>query len=524
MTEPADPAPLPPKPRKRWLPRLRFSLRTLVILVSLIGSGIGLWLSWPPWYLARTFPDPVGHITNKPLLSRDGLRVATVTASNHVVVWDARSGQRLLDEPGDASPHRSLVFSPDGTRLLATWDKFFAVWHISQGRVIQQSLDVPHSDSTALFSPDGEHLCMVSRITQDFQTWDLGSGKKLYASEVSKNQEEAPLYNLNWSSDGKHLHAVGDKAALVWDAATGVLLYRIHSDLYGASRSEDQAKADEGKARRAALASQSQQLKEFCELTRGREQGLGLRVNTGVTADGEFLLTNLDDTREVRVWNLGTGKHVRTFSLGKGDHVLSFYGGKNGLMMLQNSVTDKELQGAESYICYEVWDVKNATKLCDFTQRNKFGAFSSALYDDEVPRFVYGESTKQEIWDAQSGRLLVQHNIAADVHQSCRNRIIMRASTLYDVTEHFVDLKTGEIVFQRTTTGMGMTSLAEDGTSFVDLDDKLHVRHWRRRRPEYWWGIAWLPEFWLTALFAGALGWSVWRDRQSTQEKLEAAT
>jgi hypothetical protein len=35
-----------------------------------------------------------------------------------------------------------------------------------------------------------------------------------------------------------------------------------------------------------------------------------------------------------------------------------------------------------------------------------------------------------------------------------------------------------------------------------------------RRRPEYWWGVAWLAEFWLTALFAGALGWSVWRDRK----------
>jgi len=25
---------------------------------------------------------------------------------------------------------------------------------------------------------------------------------------------------------------------------------------------------------------------------------------------------------------------------------------------------------------------------------------------------------------------------------------------------------------------------------------------WSRRRPEYWWGIAWLPEFWV-ALVAG---------------------
>jgi len=35
-----------------------------------------------------------------------------------------------------------------------------------------------------------------------------------------------------------------------------------------------------------------------------------------------------------------------------------------------------------------------------------------------------------------------------------------------------------------------------------------------RRRPEYWWGVAWLPEFWLTLLFAAALAFSLWRDRR----------
>jgi hypothetical protein len=25
---------------------------------------------------------------------------------------------------------------------------------------------------------------------------------------------------------------------------------------------------------------------------------------------------------------------------------------------------------------------------------------------------------------------------------------------------------------------------------------------WSRRRPERWWGIAWLPEFWLTLILA----------------------
>ena len=35
---------------------------------------------------------------------------------------------------------------------------------------------------------------------------------------------------------------------------------------------------------------------------------------------------------------------------------------------------------------------------------------------------------------------------------------------------------------------------------------------WTRRRPEPWWGLAWLPESWLTLLFAALLGWSLYRD------------
>jgi hypothetical protein len=45
--------------------------------------------------------------------------------------------------------------------------------------------------------------------------------------------------------------------------------------------------------------------------------------------------------------------------------------------------------------------------------------------------------------------------------------------------------------------------------------DGLPYRIYTRRRPERWWGVAWLPEFWLTLLFAPALAWSVWRDRRT---------
>jgi hypothetical protein len=44
--------------------------------------------------------------------------------------------------------------------------------------------------------------------------------------------------------------------------------------------------------------------------------------------------------------------------------------------------------------------------------------------------------------------------------------------------------------------------------------EKGEFFRWHRRRPEYWWGLAWLPEFWLALIFGGAFAWSVRRDRK----------
>ena len=46
---------------------------------------------------------------------------------------------------------------------------------------------------------------------------------------------------------------------------------------------------------------------------------------------------------------------------------------------------------------------------------------------------------------------------------------------------------------------------------------------YRRRRPEWWWGIFWLWEFWLAAAFAGLFAWSAWRDRRALAESVRAA-
>jgi WD40 repeat protein len=59
----------------------------------------------------------------------------------------------------------------------------------------------------------------------------------------------------------------------------------------------------------------------------------------------------------------------------------------------------------------------------------------------------------------------------------------------------------------------GRAAFSPDGRAIV-VGGPPSPRILCARRPEYWWGVAWLPEFWATLLFAGTFGWSVWRDRR----------
>ena len=58
-----------------------------------------------------------------------------------------------------------------------------------------------------------------------------------------------------------------------------------------------------------------------------------------------------------------------------------------------------------------------------------------------------------------------------------------------------------------------------DGKRYVSGDMSERVaRIYRRRRPEYWYGPAWLPEFWLTVVLSVGMAVSVWRDQRSLRQ------
>ena len=52
-----------------------------------------------------------------------------------------------------------------------------------------------------------------------------------------------------------------------------------------------------------------------------------------------------------------------------------------------------------------------------------------------------------------------------------------------------------------------------DGQRIVTASWDKTARIWERHHPEYWWGLAWLPEFWLTLALGVGLVWSIRRER-----------
>ena len=62
-------------------------------------------------------------------------------------------------------------------------------------------------------------------------------------------------------------------------------------------------------------------------------------------------------------------------------------------------------------------------------------------------------------------------------------------------------------------------AFAASGRRFATGGEDKTVRIYRRRRPEWWWGVFWLWEFWLTVAFAGLFVWSVVRDRRALKAR-----
>jgi WD40 repeat protein len=239
-------------------------------------------------------------------------------------------------------------------------------------------------------------------------------------------------------------------------------------------------------------------------------------------------------TTGIHIWDLSTRKKIAT--LGSEPHCnLPTLSRDGALLFTDDSVA------SEHFV--RVWNLQTRTIIASLP--HEFPVRSRECSADSR-RLVTSEAGHVHVWDLPSGRLLKSMPLDLETIELSpdgqRLATIERSSSAH--VARMRDAATLNVLYELNTSVPGVVpgiSFSADSQRFV-LNPEGHVCDaadgavlwkserpayflsnddlmvssfgvWHRRRPEWRWGVARLPEFWLALVSGLALMWSLWRDR-----------
>jgi len=146
-------------------------------------------------------------------------------------IFDASTGQEILNLHGHMGNVNSVAWRPDGKRLASASGEFkppgeVKIWDTVTGKELFNLTGHTNEVNTVSWSPDGKQLastCSDGAI----KIWDTETGQEVR----TLNGHIRAVYNAAWSPDGKQLATTSaDPAVKVWDVATGKELHTIPTE------------------------------------------------------------------------------------------------------------------------------------------------------------------------------------------------------------------------------------------------------------------------------------------------------
>lgn len=160
-----------------------------------------------------------GHVTGR-AFSPDGRRLVTAGLDGMVILWDLTTGEELDSELSEHGRMNLLTYHPQGDRVVVgNEDGTFTIWDVTGTDRLEVRRTVQaHDDGFvfARFSPEGERIATTS-ISGTGRIWNAGG--ELVAQ---LDGHTAIAWNLNWTRDGQQLVTVSlDGTIRTWDPFTG---------------------------------------------------------------------------------------------------------------------------------------------------------------------------------------------------------------------------------------------------------------------------------------------------------------
>lgn len=146
----------------------------------------------------------------------DGTQVVTASSDGHIRIWDGIRGQMIRRIESPEPMTLTVVFSPDGKRLITSHDMSARVWSVADGKELLK-LEHPDKVFAAAINHDGTRIatsCQDRRI----RVWDATTGQEL----LSVDRYRRSGGRIQFSPSGqRHVFENGADPLAVIDANTG---------------------------------------------------------------------------------------------------------------------------------------------------------------------------------------------------------------------------------------------------------------------------------------------------------------
>ncbi|KAF8135222.1 WD40-repeat-containing domain protein [Mycena galopus ATCC 62051] len=461
-----------------------------------------------PTLMARMAGDAVRQLSlllhndyvRSVVFSPDGLKIMS-GAGDKLHIWDVSTGQQTLQLDGHEDSVNSADFSVDGSRAISgSNDKTVCIWDTTTGKQLFRLDGHEKAVTSVAFSLDGSHAISGSE-DNSVRIWELPTGKQLCQLDGHKSE----VRSVNFSPDGSRaISGSDDKTIRIWDTLAGKEVVQLNGhtgQVMSVAYSSDGFHTISGSGDHTIRIWDTSTGKEVIQLD-GHTDWVR---SVAFSPDGSRAISGSDDNT-IRIWDTSTGKELvqlpghtdwvmsvaftpdgfRAIS-GSDDKTVRIWDVSSGKLSLRSHEPQNNVKsGADSYdgSCTLSGSADENIHIWDMWQQaGHEDAVNSVAFSPDGSRAISGSDDKTvHIWDTTTGtqlfRLDGHEESIASVGFSLDGRRAISGSG--DKTVRIWDATTGKQLLQLDghTKCVRSVNFSPDGSRAISGSDDNTIRIW----------------------------------------------